>query len=95
MIIYGIPRTRPIQPSIYRVNILGCFNPTPIRGLLNPSLIDRVNIIMTKDLHKIVIPFGQVHQTISYIGLINGDILTLHPNIGLIWCYFDPTSKWG
>jgi len=28
-----------------------------------------------------------------YLGLISPEILTLQPYIGLIWCYFDTTSK--
>ena len=32
---------------------------------------------------------GQVHQKI-YIGLIPGVILTVYPNIGLVWCILTP-----
>ena len=72
-------RTKPTHLTTYWVNI---------RGILNPTLISRVNKLMinnirsTYNCHTFLESSGQV----NHIGLISGDILT---NVGSIWCYFN------
>ena len=71
-------RTRPIHLTTFLVNI---------RGLFNPTLIDRVNKLMTNNIRSTYNHhFGVIKDKSikPYIGLISGDILTLYPNIGLI-----------
>ena len=61
-----------------------------IRGILHPTLIGRVNKLMTNNIrstyncHTFLESSGQVHQTIYRVNIWGS--LTLYPNIGLIWC---------
>ena len=78
-------RTRPTHLITYWVNM---------RTILNPTLINRVNKLMTNKIRSTYNCFtflessGQLIK--PYIGLISGVILTLYPNIGLIWCILTP-----
>ena len=75
-------RTRPTHLITYWVNI---------RGILNPTLINRVNKLMTNNIRSTYNCFtflessGQFDQTIYRV-----DILTLYPNTGLILCILTP-----
>ena len=78
-------RSRPTNLTTYWVNI---------RGLFKLTLKDRVNELMTNNIRLTYIyhTFLEYKSIKPYLGLISVDILTLHPNIGIIWCYFDPTE---
>ena len=62
----------------------------------NLTLIDRVNKLMTNNIRSTYNShtfFGVTRTSPSkniYIGLIYVVILTLYPNIGLIWCILTP-----
>ena len=78
-------RTRPIHLTTFWGDI---------RGVFNPTVIDRVNIIMTNNIrsnncHSLM----ELSSNHMYLGLISAKILTLHQYIGLIWYYFDTRSK--
>ena len=72
-------RTRPTHLTTYWVNI---------RGIFNPTLIDRVNKLMTNNIRSTYNCHTFLESSDKsikpYIGLISGVILTLYPNIGLI-----------